>query len=71
MPKRRYLPQKIINKLQEAEALLVQGGTVGGARAKGERLRESVHVDDLANAVLFLLPHYSAEGHVKVGPQRT
>jgi GDP-L-fucose synthase len=33
----------------------------------GKPLREFLHVDDLADALVFLLEHYSAEGHVNVG----
>ncbi len=33
----------------------------------GKPLREFLHVDDLADALVFLLRHYSAEGHVNVG----
>jgi len=29
--------------------------------------RPSLHVDDLANALLFLMQHYSGESHVNVG----
>ncbi|HUC62766.1 MAG TPA: GDP-L-fucose synthase [Alphaproteobacteria bacterium] len=33
----------------------------------GKPLREFLHVDDLADALVFLLKNYSAEGHVNVG----
>lgn len=33
----------------------------------GTPLREFMHVDDLADALVFLLRHYSAEGHMNVG----
>jgi GDP-L-fucose synthase len=33
----------------------------------GRPRREFLHVDDLADACIFLLRHYSAEGHVNVG----
>ncbi|HLI13667.1 MAG TPA: GDP-L-fucose synthase [Alphaproteobacteria bacterium] len=33
----------------------------------GTPLREFLHVDDLADALVFLLRHYSAEGHVNIG----
>jgi GDP-L-fucose synthase len=33
----------------------------------GTPLREFLHVDDLADALLFLMQHYSGESHVNVG----
>ena len=33
----------------------------------GSALREFLHVDDLADACLFLMEHYSDDGHVNVG----
>ena len=33
----------------------------------GKPLREFLHVDDLADALVFLLKNYSAEGHINVG----
>jgi len=33
----------------------------------GKPLREFLHVDDLADALVFLVRHYSQEGHVNVG----
>ena len=46
-------------KLSGAETVEVWG--------TGKPLREFLHVDDLADALVFLLHHYSAEGHVNVG----
>jgi len=36
----------------------------------GSAMREFLHVDDLADACLFLLRHYSDEGHINVGTGR-
>ena len=46
-------------KLARAEEVVVWGS--GSAR------REFLHVDDLADACLFLMDHYSQAGHVNVG----
>ena len=46
-------------KLDGAEEVVVWGS--GSAR------REFLHVDDLADACLFLMDHYSEAGHVNVG----
>lgn len=46
-------------KVSEAKALTVWGS--------GNPLREFLHVDDLADAVVFLAKHYSGDGHVNVG----
>ena len=46
-------------KLDGAEEVVVWGS--GSAR------REFLHVDDLADACLFLMDHYSQAGHVNVG----
>ena len=46
-------------KLKGAETVEIWG--------TGKPLREFLHVDDLADALVFLLRHYSAEGHVNVG----
>ena len=46
-------------KRDEAEQLVVWGS--------GTPLREFLHVDDLADACVFLLRHYSGERHVNVG----
>ncbi|MXO86765.1 NAD-dependent epimerase/dehydratase family protein [Altererythrobacter aurantiacus] len=46
-------------KRDEAERLVVWGS--------GTPLREFLHVDDLADACVFLLRHYSGERHVNVG----
>jgi GDP-L-fucose synthase len=46
-------------RLTGAEQLVVWGS--------GEPLREFMHVDDCADALVFLLQHYSGPGHINVG----
>lgn len=48
------------------EAALAEGGevTVWGT---GSPRREFLHADDLADACLFLMRHYDADGHINVG----
>ena len=38
-----------------------------GVWGTGDARREFLHVDDLADACLFLMDHYSEAGHVNVG----
>jgi GDP-L-fucose synthase len=46
-------------QLTDARELVVWGS--------GEPLREFMHVDDCADALVFLLQHYSGPGHINVG----
>jgi len=54
----------LIRKLHEAKQAGAATVTVWGS---GKPLREFLHVDDLAEALLFLMGHYSGEEHVNVG----
>jgi len=48
------------------EAKLNTSGTLS-VWGSGKPLREFLHVDDLADAIVFLAKHYSGESHVNVG----
>lgn len=53
-----------IRKFHEAKMNGEQTVTIWGT---GKALREFLHVDDCANACLFLMDHYDGEGHVNIG----
>ena len=54
----------LMRRFHEArKAGLAEGGVWG----TGDARREFLHVDDLADACLFLMDHYSEAGHVNVG----
>jgi len=57
----------LIRRAHEAKEQGLLRLTVWGT---GRPLREFLHVDDLADALVFLLGHYSDEGHVNVGSGR-
>ncbi|MFO1189607.1 MAG: GDP-L-fucose synthase [Alphaproteobacteria bacterium] len=57
----------LIRRAHEAKEQGLPSLTVWGT---GRPLREFLHVDDLADALLFLLGHYADEGHVNVGSGR-
>jgi GDP-L-fucose synthase len=63
-PERSHVIPGLLRRFHEAaqrgDAEVVCWGT-------GRPRREFLHVDDMADACTFLLKHYSAEGHVKVG----
>lgn len=44
-----------------------QGGDIVDVWGTGEALREFMHADDLADAIVFSLKHYSSEMHLNVG----
>jgi GDP-L-fucose synthase len=54
----------LIRKFHEARMDGLRSVTVWGT---GEPMREFLHVDDLADACLFLIDNYSEAGHVNVG----
>ena len=57
------LIRRAVEAKEQGQARLTVWGT-------GRPLREFLHVDDLADALLFLLEHYSDEGQVNVGSGR-
>jgi GDP-L-fucose synthase len=54
----------MIRKFHDAK---IAGGGQVEIWGTGSPMREFLHVDDLADACLFLLEHYSDDGHVNVG----
>ena len=54
----------LIRKFHEAKAVNAPTVTVWGS---GKPLREFLHVDDCAEACLFLMEHYEGEGIVNIG----
>jgi GDP-L-fucose synthase len=54
----------LLRKFHEAKVRGEASATVWGS---GRPLREFLHVDDLADALLFLMERYSGEEHVNVG----
>jgi len=54
----------LIRKAHEARLAGAEAMTIWGS---GTPLREFLHVDDLADACVFLLQHYSGESHINVG----
>lgn len=54
----------LLRKTHEAKATEAPNIVLWGS---GTPLREFMHVDDLADAVVFLCKHYSGGGHVNVG----
>jgi GDP-L-fucose synthase len=57
----------LIRKAHEAKLAGAASMTVWGT---GTPLREFMHVDDLADAIVFLLRNYSADAHINVGTGR-
>jgi GDP-L-fucose synthase len=54
----------LLRKAHEAQQTKAETMTVWGS---GKPLREFLHVDDLADAVVFLAQHYSGSSHVNIG----
>lgn len=57
----------LIRKFHEARINGVPDVTIWGT---GSPMREFLHVDDLADACLFLMDHYEGEEHINVGTGR-
>ncbi len=56
--------------IRKASAAKTNGDAALTVWGTGTPLREFMHVSDLADGCVFLLEHYSAEGHVNVGSGR-
>ena len=54
----------LLRKAHEAKLAGAPTMTVWGS---GKPLREFLHVDDLADATVFLVKNYSGEGHINIG----
>jgi GDP-L-fucose synthase len=54
----------LMRKFHEAKIAGARSATVWGT---GRALREFLHVDDLADACLFLMEHYDGDAHINVG----
>jgi GDP-L-fucose synthase len=63
-PENSHVLPALIRRFHEAKASNAAEVVVWGT---GSPLREFLHVDDLADAVIFLMDHYSGLEHVNVG----
>lgn len=63
-PQNSHVLPALLRRFHEAAARKAPSVTLWG---NGTALREFLHVDDMAEACLFLLRHYSGEEHVNVG----
>jgi GDP-L-fucose synthase len=54
----------LIRKFHDAKASTATQVEIWGT---GSAMREFLHVDDLADACLFLMEHYEEDGHINVG----
>ncbi len=63
-PQRSHVIPALIMKMHEAKERGAPFVTLWGT---GSPLREFMHVDDLADALVFLLNHYEEESHINVG----
>jgi len=53
--------------IAKAHAANISGASALEVWGTGKPRREFLHVDDAADACVFLMKHYSAEGHINVG----
>lgn len=63
-PENSHMPAALLRRFHEAKAAGASAVTVWGT---GTPRREFLHVDDLADACIFLMRHYSEEQHINVG----
>lgn len=66
-PQNSHVIPGMIRRFHEAKITKKNSVTIWGS---GTPLREILHVDDLADACLFLMEHYSDEQHINVGSGR-
>jgi GDP-L-fucose synthase len=63
-PEHSHVPAALIRRLHEAKCASASLVTVWGS---GTVRREFLHVDDLADACIFVLKHYSGEAILNIG----
>ena len=63
-PEHSHVPAALIRRFHEAKFAGTATATVWGT---GKARREFLHVDDLADACVFVLKHYSDEGILNIG----
>ncbi|MCZ6765072.1 MAG: GDP-L-fucose synthase [Alphaproteobacteria bacterium] len=63
-PEHSHVPAALLRRFHEAKQADAPKVTVWGS---GRPLREFLHVDDLADACVFLMQTYTGEGHVNIG----
>lgn len=63
-PENSHVIPALIRRFHEAKVSGAESVTIWGT---GKALREFLHVDDMADACLFLMLHYDGEQHVNVG----
>lgn len=66
-PENSHVVPALIRRLHEAKVANAPEVTIWGT---GTPLREFLHVDDMADACVFLLEHYSESLHINVGSQK-
>jgi GDP-L-fucose synthase len=63
-PEHSHVPAALIRRFHEAKLAGTAAATVWGS---GKARREFLHVDDLADACVFVLKHYSDDGILNIG----
>jgi GDP-L-fucose synthase len=63
-PEHSHVPAALIRRFHEAKLAGTAAATVWGS---GKARREFLHVDDLADACVFVLKHYSEDGILNIG----
>src|SRR3546814_15780364 len=63
-PEHSHVPAALLRRFHEAKETAAHSVTVWGP---GRPLREFLHVDDLADACVFLMKPYSASEHINLG----
>ena len=63
-PENSHVPAALLSRMHDAKRDRASSITVWGT---GRPRREFLYVDDMADACVFLLKHYSGEPHVNVG----